>query len=1071
MRRGSFYILTKTIFREIRHGLGRYLAIVCIIALGSGFFTGLNVTHSDMMETLNRYLNDTSFYDYRLLSTLGWDEASIEAVQNTEGVALAEGSVSADFLATVNGGERVIKALTLTERVNTPVLTEGRLPQTANECVIDSYSIGGVSVGDTITVSPNNDTDTLDLFAYDTYTVVGAVRSPLYINFERGTSKLGNGTVSCFILLPRAGFDTDVDTELYITLTERAYVYSDAYDALTETAEPIVTDAAEKAALDRFASVKADAQKELDDANAEYADGLREYEDGLKEYEDGLQEYEDGLKEYEDGLQEYEDGLQEYEDGKAELEKNRTSVNKKLNNTKKTLDETEATLKEQRPTAVEAVESLTQTVALLKDAIAELKANRAAVETDPTLDEETRAQMLAQLDAAIAEQTANLTAAEAGLAQAQQGLAAIDDGLKQVKAGREELSKARKTAKRSFAKAEQELRDAEQELQDAKTELEDAERELLDANQELEDAEKELADAREELLDAEKELADAQKEIDDLEEPEVYVLGRDTNVGYVCYESDADIVRGVSKVFPLFFFAVAALVCLTTMNRFVGEERGQLGIFKALGYSSAAIMGRYFFYSGSAAILGCALGTVVGSIVFPSVIWQAYMIMYSMPQITLQLDAAQMLLSGGCYLLLCLLVTYFSCRIELKEPAAELIRPKSPPPGKRILLERIGFIWKKLDFLMKVSLRNVFRYEKRLIMMVLGIGGCTALLLTGFGLNDSITRIADRQYGEISLYDASVSFSEDMTDQEEAFLAQCGDSVARYAFLRAATVTCATDAATGSVQLCGVEDFASLTGLMDMHDGSVPVPAPEKGSCVISSNLSDRYGLGVGDTITVSFHETDALKMTIVGVFDNVIYNYIYTLSETVLERGYEEDFEEKLAYLSFPEGMDVHAAGAVITGADNVTSVTLSADMLTRVNSMLDSMKYVVLLVILCAAALAFIVLFNLTNINIIERVREIATIKVLGFFPGETSLYVFRENLILTFCGCLAGIPMGIWLHNYVISQIKVDMICFDAIRYPISYILSILLTFAFTVAVNLMMNPRLNRVNMAEALKSVE
>ena len=1051
------HILTKTVFREIRQSLGRYLAIVGIIALGSGFFTGLRVTHTDMIETVDRYLKDTSFYDYRLLSTLGWDDGSVAALASTDGISVAEGSVSSDLLAVIGGNEYVLKAMSLTEKINRPVLTSGRMPAAPYECLVDGYAVGGLSVGDKITVSPNNDEETRDLFACDTYTVVGAVYSPLYINFERGTSKLGSGTVAGYILLPPDAFDTDYYTEIYLTLGQREYVYSTGYDALTERMEPVVTEAAERAADMRYLSVKSDAQGELDDARRDYEDGLKEYDDGLQKYEDGRIKYEDGLKEYEDGRKEYEDGLKEYEEERA-------SVESRLRSAARKLTKTESTLKQQRPALAAAVKDLEGKEALLITALSGLAAQRTAVENDPSIDEATRAAMLASIDAAIAEQTGNLTAVRAGLGQARDGLAAIDDGLAQIESGRRELSTARRKAETEFEKAEQELADAEQELKDAEQELKDAEKELADA-------ERELKDAEEELTDGERKLNDAQKDIDALEQPETYVLGRDTNVGFACYESDSEIVNGIAKVFPLFFFAVAALVCLTTMNRFVSEERGQLGILKALGYSSAAIMGRYFFYSGSAALLGCLIGTVAGSIVFPGVIWQAYMIMYNMPHIVLLFDIREMALAGGSYLTLCLLVTWLSCRAELSEPAAELIRPKSPPPGKRILLERVEFIWKRIGFLTKVSLRNVFRYEKRLIMMVLGIGGCTALLLTGLGLNDSITRIADRQFGEISVYDASVSFSEDMSTQKDAFLAQCGDTVERCAFLRNATVNCSTEEATGTVTLCGVDDFSALEGLMDFHDKSGHIAPPPAGKCIISSNLSDRYGLTAGDTVTVSFYETDSLSMEITGVFENVIYNYIYTASSTVLDRGYEEDFGAGLAFINFPGGTDIHQAGAVLSAADNVTGVSLSEDMLARINGMLDSMKYVVLLVIFCAAALAFIVLFNLTNINIIEREREIATIKVLGFYRGETAMYVTRENLILTFCGAAAGIPMGIWLHNYVISQIKVDMICFDAVRYPSSYLLSVALTFVFAAAVDLIMIPRLERIRMAEALKSVE
>lgn len=902
--------LRKTVFREIRDSLGRYLAIVGIIALGSGLFAGLKVTNTAMIYTGDRYLRDSAFFDLRLVSTLGFDKESPARLSEHPGVSAAEGSVSADFLALIGSQEAVYHALTLTDTVNRPQLQSGRWPESPDECVIDGYSLGTLPLGSVISLSDSNDEETMDLFGVREFTVVGTARSPLYINYERGTTTLGSGSVSGFVLLLPEVFDSDYYTEIYLTFSDTPYIYSDEYDAFSEDAADTVTPLAEAEAMSRYERIVSEAQKELDDACAETADGKREYEDGLRAYEEGRQEYED----------------------------NRLK-----------LDQLKQFLGSDRP----------------------------------------------------------------------------------------------------------EIIAAEEELENAARELEDAERELEDVRQQLADAEQEIDDARQELAD--------------FEPPDVFVLTRGSNVGYVCFQNDADIVSGIARVFPFFFFAVAALVCITTMNRMVEEERSQIGILKALGYRVRDIMSRYLVYSGSASVIGCALGVVAGSVIFPITIWQAYDIMYNMPEIRLVFDKKLMFLSGGSYLLLALAVTYFSCRSELRQPAAELLRPKAPPPGKRILLERVGFLWKRCRFLVKVSFRNVFRYQKRFIMMVLGIGGCTGLLLTGFGINDSITGIADRQFQEITVYDAEIHFSEDMSSRQQEFIDHCGTSAEEICFLYSASADCSTEQYRGSVTLCAAEDLSQLQNLIRFRAEGSEVSPPGPGTCLISENLAENYGASIGDSITLTVDETQPVTLTVSGIYENVIYNYVYTTLDSL--RSSLEELPLKLAYLNIPETADAHAAGAFIADFDGIAALNLTADMNERINNMLSSMKYVVLLIIFCAGALAFIVLFNLTNINVQERIREIATIKVLGFRGGETASYVFRENFILTFCGCLAGIPMGIWLHNFVMAQIKIDMMAFHAVRKPMSYVLSILLTFVFAVCVDRFMRPRLERINMAESLKSIE
>ena len=533
--------------------------------------------------------------------------------------------------------------------------------------------------------------------------------------------------------------------------------------------------------------------------------------------------------------------------------------------------------------------------------------------------------------------------------------------------------------------------------------------------------------------------------IDDAPDVSYYILGRETNVGYVCFESDSDIVDGVAKVFPVFFVLVAVLVCMTTMNRMVEEQRTMIGMLKALGYSEHTIMSKYMIYSGLAAVIGCIGGFFAGTYAFPRVIWKAYHMMYlniSLKYIVdWKLAGIAMLVSLACSVG----TTWFTCRYELSETAAGLMRPKAPKAGKRVFLEKISFVWKRLKFLHKVSVRNIFRYKKRFFMMVIGISGCTALLLTGFGINDSIAGFADRQYDEIQILDGTMTLAESVDDvkkmnaaseenqkdQQEATQtgsesAAAGDLYDKldkymqdYDFVGETSWDLIESDGIKSINLVIMKEPEHSDKYMDFHNSkNKKVAYPGKDEAIINSALATRYDLSVGDTITIRNSEVAADLMK-----ENV------------------------------------------------VSAVVVNGDMRERISNMMKSLDYIVLVVILSAAALAFIVLYNLTNINITERIREIATVKVLGFFRNETSSYVFRENWVLTAIGIAVGLVLGVFLHSFVMDQIRVDMVSFDTYISPLSYVYSIILTFAFNGCVNLFMSVRLERINMAESLKSVD
>lgn len=997
-------MMKKTTLREIRESLGRYLAIMAIVALGVGLFAGLKITKTVMAGSADAFWQAQQLYDYRLVSTLGFEEEDVQALAQKADVRAVQGAMEADVLYTdEQGNDKVLKAHSILENINMLETVAGRLPESDTECVVDDHLYGEEVIGSKIVLSGDNDQDDLDSFRYTEYTIVGTVRSPLYVQFERGTTSLGNGSVSGFVYLLPEGFATDYYTDIYVKFEEDAQVYSDEYDAYMDEREAQWETYCEEQGERRYQSIMTEAEEELADAEQELADEKAEAE---VELADAKQELTDAEKEIADGEKKLEDGEQELADNK---------------------------------------EVIAQKERELADA-------RAALEAQ---------------EAELASQEEALAGMMQGQAAGMQYQMPADMARQQLEAGKAQIEEG-----------EAELRKARGQIRDAGEEIEESRQELADARQEVEDGWQEYNDAKaefdEKIADAEQKLADARAEIADIEKPDTYVLGRETNTGYVCFESDSSIVEGIANVFPVFFFLVAALVCMTTMNRMVEEQRTQIGVLKALGYGEARIMGKYLFYSGSAAFTGCVAGYLAGIRLFPLVIWQAYGVMYRFGGIVYAFDWATAVLCLAASLLCSMGTTWASCRHELREVAAELMRPKSPKAGKRIFLEWIPFIWNRMKFLHKVSVRNIIRYKRRFLMMVIGISGCTALLLTGFAIRDSVTTVADRQFEEIQTYAVGVTLKDGVTKEDLSLLEELDQIVADNGGDYGLAVETSMDLETAdgikSVKLIAAAEPESFGAYFDLHTpAGEPIAYPQAGEVVICNKLSERYRIRAGDTITLFNEDREELQAVVSGVCENYIYNYVYVNEETYRKATGETGYQS--VYVNLPAEADVYGVGASLMKAEHVTAVAVNRDMLLRVSRMMTSMNYIVFVIIACAGALAFIVLYNLNNINITERIREIATIKVLGFYKKETATYVFRENTVLTGIGCAVGLVLGRLLHIYVMHEVDIDMMSFDVHVEPVSYLLSILLTFVFTWLINRIMSGKLDKINMAESLKSVD
>lgn len=1095
----SIIKLTK---REISSSLGRYLAIFAIIALGAGLFVGLRLSRPDFLETYNNYTHETNFYDFRLVSTLGLTDDDLAEVKKLDGVKLAEGAVGADFLFnTADEDNLIMMAQSIPENVNQIKLKAGRMPEKANECLADPDMYSKDDIGSTIKLSKDNSEQTFDTFAYDEYTIVGLADSVLYINMERGSSTLGNGSVKGYIYIPADGFSTDYYTDIYVCVESEGYVYSDEYEQSTQKyVDGLEKFMSERAVIRRDAIID-DAMSQLDDAKKQYEDGKAQYDAAKADYDAGYAEYtkkksdteaqlEKARKEIENAESmmgdtsvidqkqaELDAAKAELDKGQAEYERGLQQFNAKAKLAYGAVDEQIAYYENRISDKQNDIAAQNAEIESLNAQLAEAQANGDSLKARliewkiKTANDrisrdnadierynerlEVHRQKRAEVDAELEPYRKQLEDAKAqldsGYAQIAAGQAELDAAREMISSGGAQLDAAKKQYEQGKAEAERGFAEAEKELASGKAQLDAAKAELDKGAAELDSAE---------------------KQIKNINHADTYVLDRDTNAGYVCFESDTNVVQSVASVFPVFFFLVAALVCLTTMTRMIADQRTQIGIMKALGYSSGAIIGKYMFYSGSATVFGCIFGIAAGSFAFPAIVWFGYGLIYNLSGLTFTMNWPLALGITAANLAVTLLVTWYCCAKELKCAPAELIRPKAPEAGKRILLERIPVVWNDMSFMQKVSARNIMRYKKRIFMMLLGIGGCTALVLTALGLNDTIQNVVTRQYDDIILYDYEITMAYDMNEEEqEIFFRDAGDDIKDAVFLYRGLAEVSGGDAIKNATLT-VTDGKRLYKYIDLSYDGEPIDYPGRGEAAINYNLARQLGgIEVGDEIKLTTSEKKELTVTVSALFDNYVDSFVFISPETCEEQLGEVP-EYKSALANAPDGTDVNRCAEALThDVDGVRGVTLSTDIKERMSSMLDGLLVVVAAIILCAGLLAFIVLYNLTNINISERIREIATLKVLGFYPNEAAHYVFRENLILTGAGAVFGLGLGVALHAFVMNAIKVDMMYFKPHISFLSFAVSIVITFVFAVIVNAIMRRRIDNIDMAGALKSIE
>ena len=640
-----------------------------------------------------------------------------------------------------------------------------------------------------------------------------------------------------------------------------------------------------------------------------------------------------------------------------------------------------------------------------------------------------------------------------------EGRATLDSGWATLNNEKANIQKAESEGENAFVEGRKKIEEGKQDIKQGEEELERAKKL----------GEEELALAKEKLDKAEKDLQDAKA-------PDWYVLDRNSHYSYMDYGASANKIGDIANVFPVFFFLVAALVCLTTMTRMVDEQRGNIGTLKALGYSKLSISSKYIVYAAVASTLGALVGLAIGVVLFPTVIFYAWGIMYTVPKVKLLLDLPLSIISILVAVSVTTLAAVLACYKELIETPSLLMRPKAPKEGKRIFLERISFIWKRMNFTEKVTARNIFRYKKRFFMTVIGISGCTALLLAGFGIKDSISTIASKQFGEIIKYDSQVSIDKDstLTEKEDLFDKYKNDSrVEDISEISTFNSKAIDDGEDKSVKLIVPKNISEFKDFISLRERSSQKEIQlDNSGVVITEKLSKSLGVKKGDKITIENEDGDRKEVEVSAISEMYVDHYVFMSPEYYKSTfGVTNEINALALKLNDTSTKVEEVLGTELMDNDIVKSVSFYSGLVNNFDNMISSLNIVVIVLIVSAGALAFVVLYNLTNVNVSERLREIATIKVLGFYDNEVSAYVYRENLVLTAIGSIVGLALGTILHRFIMITVEFDAMMFGRNINILSYLIAVVITMGFAILVNLVMYKKLKKIPMVESLKSVE
>ena len=1071
----------KDALREIKKSYKRFISILLMAFLGVGFFAGIRASSPDMLDTIDTYYKNQNVYDIQVLSTLGLTSDDINAISKIENVEHVDGNFETDGQIEVGNKEVIAKVMSLND-FNTPVLIDGSLPSAKNECVVEErfLTVNNKNIGDTIELNiknmQNDNGEDVPYLYEKELKIVGTVQSPMYISVDRGTSTLGSGKIDYYMYIPKSNVQANsIYTNIYVKVkdankyTTSSKKYEDCVNSVKTEIEKI-KDNREKSRYDSLVNTVTkkveDAEKELNtqktDAKSKIADAKKELENGKKQIENAEKTIKSNRikadKEFNKAYAELINGKNKIADSKKQLESKEKQANEEFDK----LEKQKAELNTQLTTLNSGITEVQKNIENINIALknpnltSEQKANF----------EKTKKQLenkLSELNNTKAQLVSAISKIDSGIAT---GKTEIKSAKNKLQSAKNELKKSENAYYSTKNSTYKQLDNAEEELELSKKELKDGENEL----------EKNKKEFNEKIADAESKLNDARAKIAEIENPKWYVLDRNGNTGYSSFIQDTDSIANIGKVFPVIFFIVAALISLTSMTRMVEEQRTQIGTLKALGYNKLQITSKYVLYASLACIIGSILGMSVGFVLLPKIVWKMYSMMYQIGDIQTSFNFEIGSLGFILIVISILGATIYAVIKELIQTPATLMRPKSPKMGKRVFLEKVTFIWKRLSFSRKVTVRNIFRYKKRFLMTIIGIMGCTALIVTGFGIRDSIRAIMPDQYEKVFNYDLQINLKADLDKkQKQDFINSLtnDDKIEKLSETYMSSISAINENVEENVQIIvpnNNTDFNTLINLTDVKSKN-NLSLPEDG-VLLTDKAAQLLGIEAGDTITLKDTDENETNVKVTNIVENYVYHYIY-MSKSMYENLYGKSFDSNVI-LTKDFNLDNETEDNFVKDLMNMPEVASVTRISTAMNMMNDTMKslnYVVVILIVSAGLLAFVVLYNLSNVNISERIRELATIKVLGFYDNEVYDYIGRETIILTIIGILLGLISGYFLELFIIKTCELDILMFDTRISIWTYIYSASLTIFFTVIVSIVTYFALKKIDMIESLKSVE
>lgn len=1112
--------LLKDSIRQIKNTFKRFLSILLIVLLGVGFFAGMQATSPDMKEAVDEYFDAQNMMDIEVISTLGLTCDDINELKNVEGVSQVNPAYSFDASINTDKKDIVVKIESIPEDINKIILLDGKLPENSDECVVEEGFLSGTqyNIGDYITINPEkmdssvlnseedasedtdkNSSEEVSVVKNNKIKIVGTVKSPQYISRSRGTSKLGSGTVNYYMYIPKENINMSVYTIAYVTVNGATELgtYNDNYDDLISVVKDNIEEISGERKQERYNNIVNEATEKLNDAQTKYDEEKKKAEDELVNAENKINNAKDQVesgktelannkkkaqREFENAEKKIEDAERQLSDARKELDIKKEEAEEQINSAQIQLDNLKAT-KEQYDILLSQKQELEKQIKTIDETLNLLN-------QDPM----TNADKIQELTATKTILTGNLT-------KINNGVITIEDTLSKQGIQASNLEQVISSIEIQISRGKQELADAESKIENSEQELEEnknkltstkktTNKKLKEAEQELERAKLEIAENEEKLKNAKKEaeekldeaqqkLNDARTQISKIEKPSWYILDRNSNYGYVEYIQDTDRIANISKVFPAVFFIVAALISLTSMSRMIEEQRVQIGTLKALGYNKIDISIKYIVYALLATMIGGIIGMSIGFYLIPNIIWSMYSMMYTLPEVQLKFRL-NIGLIGLIFALICTLgATIYTCINQLKEKPANLMLPRAPKPGKRILLEKIKFIWSRFKFTQKVTARNIFRYKKKFLMTIIGVAGCTALIVAGFSIRDSVSQMIPKQYGEIFKYDGIVTLNDDITNskiqeesnkiKEEEFVE---DTISCY--MKTVEITNIENSQTLNLVVINSNDnISDFIDIRSRKNKTSYTLNDEK--VIISEKIAKLLNIKVGDTITIK--NTDNIeKNVIVGaISETYINHYIYMSSDLYNTLYGENSYKPNTILIKEKENTEIDQeeklGKTLLDNKDIVSGVSFLSNTKDVFGEVMDKMQLVVYILIISAALLAFAVLYNLSNVNISERIRELATLKVLGFYDKEVFNYITKETRILTGIGIILGLFSGYFLGMYIIKTCELDMLMFVQEVKPMSFIYGFVITIIFAEIVNIAVNHTLKKISMTESLKSVD